>query len=100
LDPERFWQRLSGEVRELIVHCLMDEFSVEVTFAAVDEVDQIANAIGRVFDAAIETRPMGPAPDFNAQPLRVENLPPKAQVGGILSLFDSYNPDLFSLFSA
>jgi hypothetical protein len=94
LDPQRFWSALKVEVRDLGVHFLLNQYSVDVTFAAVDPVNRIADAIGAIFGAAIETRPSAESEILG------DGLPSKAQVSGPLSLFDPLNPELVSIFAA
>ncbi len=99
-DPETLWAALSEETRDLVVHCLFGEHSVDTTFAATDDPGRIADAIGEIFDATISTRPLGPAPGISDPPLSAEHLPPKAQLNSALALFDPLNPGAFTLFSA
>lgn len=53
LAPLEFWKELNPNVRDLIVHMLFDDVSVTATFAAVDESEAIADAIGHIFDTLI-----------------------------------------------
>jgi hypothetical protein len=106
--PADLWRGLRSAVRELLVHLIFDGSSLRATFAAVDDTDAIADAIGHVFDDLIMTRrPMPPLePGQSLEELGTawrggaDDLPPKVQVASALATFDPYNPDAFSIFSA
>ena len=76
------------------------------TFAAVDDEKAIADAIGQIFDRLIPaSQSLRPKPeDFEeiwaARRAAVDQLPPKAQVNGMLARFDPYNPEALSVFGA
>ena len=76
------------------------------TFAAVDDEKAIADAIGQIFDRLIPaSQSLRPKPeDFEeiwaARRAAGDQLPPKAQVSGVLAQFDPYNPEAFSVFEA
>ncbi|HEX5763417.1 MAG TPA: Swt1 family HEPN domain-containing protein [Solirubrobacterales bacterium] len=108
--PAALWKSLDTGVRELLLHLLMDDSSVTATFAAVDGEREIADAIGRIFDAIVVTSrrpqpsdPMVPADadEWNARNLQVSaSLPSKAQFNSTLAMFDPTDPAAFTIFSA
>jgi hypothetical protein len=107
LNVAQLWRRIehSRAERELIVHLLFDISTVTVTFAAVDDPDAIADAIGAIFDAILtESRPA--RPDVNPKTWGeswtrgAELLPRCVQVNTPLTIVDPYQPNAFSLFSA
>ena len=105
-DPVEAWRTLGREVRELVTHMIFDGVLVEATFAAIDDEKAIANAIGQIFDRLIPaSQSLRPKPDdfeelWAARRAAGDQLPPKAQVGGVLARLDPYNPEAFSIFGA
>lgn len=103
LKAEALWRSIARRrgTAERIVHLLMPSpFQAIATFAAVDPTETVADAIGAVFDAVLETsRVMEPG-------LKVEDgwvhaareLPAKVQTYSALALFDPYTP--ISIFAA
>lgn len=87
---------------------LIDGSAVTATFAAVDNPDAVADAIGHVFDGIIVASrrfkaldPQEPAKDwFDFLRSDAEKLPAKVQSGGSLALFDPYRPEAFTIFAA
>lgn len=70
IDVSQLWHDTSlREVRKLFVHLLSDNLHhVEVTFSCVDDAQEIADAIGRVFDAVLMVsrhRGMGWSPEVD-----------------------------------
>ena len=107
LNVVRLWKEIerSRAQRDLIVHLLFDIGSVTATFAAVDDPDAIADAVGHVFDALLtESRPAHPGADletWGASWTRgAELLPRCVQVNTPLTLVDPYLPNAFSIFAA
>lgn len=106
--PSDLWKELNKGVRELLVHLLIDGSAVTATFAAVDDPDEVADAIGLLFDAIIIASrpfkaldPQGPAKDwFDFLRSDAEALPAKVQSGSALALFDPYRPKAFTIFAA
>jgi hypothetical protein len=106
--PADLWQELSKKVRGLLVHLIFSGMTVTASFAALDDAADIADAIGDIFDRLVEVgRPM----EVDEEPFSSEawgerrsreaaGLPPKVQLDSALALFDLYNPEAFSLFSA
>ncbi len=69
VDPVEFWHNsyLNKDVRPLVVHVLYDHPNgIELTFAAVDDADRIANAIGRAFDAVLQSSRILQEDDFDS----------------------------------
>jgi hypothetical protein len=95
------WRRLAGapgKVQDRIVHLLATSSSITATFAAADDADAIADAIGHVFDALLTVSRHGER-DFAAPPhirehwrAGVGELPRRVQVDSALALFDPANP--------
>jgi hypothetical protein len=106
LNPEELWRELAPRTTELILHMLFDGGGVTVTFASKEHADDLADAIGDVFDRLIETsRDYTPGRgmedvDREIEQMRgsVGQLPAKVQYQSALCLFDSLNPDAFTLF--
>lgn len=106
--PSDLWEELSEGVRELLVHLLIDGGAVTATFAAVDDPNAVADAIGHVFDAIIVAsrrfkplEPQEPGKDrFDVLRSDAEALPAKVQSGSALALFDPYRPEAFTIFAA
>jgi len=106
-DPVEVWRTLSSDVRDLLVHLIFDGALVQATFAAADDARAIADSIGTIFDRLLTTA-------GNTWRLKEESfeqrweaareaqarLPLKAQVGGLRTYFDHYDPEKFSLFDA
>ena len=86
-----------------LIHLLFELGSIVVTFAAVDDPHEVANAIGEVFDAILEcARPFyGGAPeDWERRSFRgAEALPRQVQVRGPFTVVDAHQTP-FSLFGA
>ncbi|MEU4709971.1 hypothetical protein AB0G00_26450 [Nocardia salmonicida] len=57
VDPRTLWAEIDhGGIRDILVHLVFhDPYSVGFTFAAVDDGDDIADAIGAVFEAILTT---------------------------------------------
>ncbi|KOV27075.1 hypothetical protein ADK90_02930 [Streptomyces sp. XY413] len=53
--PSSLWREsyLDGNVRQLLIHMLLDHGTVSFTFPAVDDADRVADAIGEAFDAVL-----------------------------------------------
>lgn len=89
-------------VNELLVHLLMMNCShVEATFSAVDDGGQVADAIGRVFDAVLTVhQPAERVSDdrWEKWPGATEDLDPRVHVDDLLANFDTYND--FRVFDA
>jgi hypothetical protein len=106
--PSDLWKELSEDVRDLLVHLLIDGTAVTATFAAVDAPRVVADAIGELFDAIIAaSRPFKsldrevPGKDWFAfQHGNAEGLPAKVQSGTALALFEAHRPEAFSIFAA
>jgi hypothetical protein len=106
--PSDLWKELSEEVRELLVHLLIDGTAVTATFAAVDDPSAVADAIGHVFDGIMAASrrfksldPEEPAKDwFTFLRTNAESLPAKVQSGSTLALFNPDRPDAFTIFAA
>ena len=99
LVPGAWWHRLPGAVRELLVHALASSpYELTVTFAAVDDPNAVADAIGSCFDALLTTskRSRMDAPgetDAYAKWVGLgTQMPPRLQLGSILSLFETVAP--------
>lgn len=105
LVPGEWWELVEPSVRELVVHALAaGPHGLTVTFAAVDDPRSVADAIGNCFDALLMTsRPV----DFDEM---IDNdgherwvrlgtqMPPRLQLGSVLSLFDAQAP--WTIFGA
>jgi hypothetical protein len=108
IRPSDLWKELNEGVRELLVHLLIDGSAVTATFAAIDDPNAVADAIGHVFDAIIVASrrfkaldPQEPAKDwFDFLRSDAETLPAKVQSGSALALFDPYQPEAFTIFAA
>jgi Swt1-like HEPN len=105
LLPGEWWQRLSGSVRELIVHALASgPYGLTVTFAAVDDPKVVGDAIGACFDALLETSQRsrmddpGESDAFTKWVRLGTRMPPRLQLGSTLSLFDAAAP--WTIFGA
>ena len=105
IELDRFWEALPKGTRDLCLHLLLNPFSVTATFAAIEDPNSISDAIGTVFEGTVHS----------SQPMRIEErskdwlerlrasaegLPPKVGYHSPLEIFDPYNPDAFSIFSA
>jgi hypothetical protein len=108
IRPSDLWKELNEGVRELLVHLLIDGSAVTATFAAIDDPNAVADAIGHVFDAIIVTSrrfkaldPQEPEKDwFDFLRSDAETLPAKVQSGSALALFDPYQTEGFTIFAA
>jgi hypothetical protein len=107
LNVARLWKQIerSPAARDLIVHLLFDLSSVTATFAAVDDPNAIADAIGHLFDAIlIASTPARPSVDpatwADGWIRGAELLPQCVQVNTPLTLVDPYAPNAFSIFAA
>ena len=108
LNPELLWQRLRPKTQGLILHLLIEPGGVAATFPSLEPANEVADAIADLFEMLIVTsRVYRPESDFTSTGDKgiqmrksVAKLPPKVQYQGVLSLFDSANPDNFPIFSA
>jgi hypothetical protein len=93
---------------DLVVHLLVDFTSVTATFAAIDPADQVANAIGEVFDdiltATTRTRHdyfgLTTEDSLNHWRAGAVELPARAQIESPLTDVDPLNPRDLSIFKA
>lgn len=108
LSPRAIWERIEEQpaLADLVVHLLQAHSGdLMVTFAAVDDPTEVADAIGHIFDYAITSSRSAHwdrDADLEAQ-LRTwraegEGLPRKVHVGTPLALYDPNQP--FSFFGA
>jgi hypothetical protein len=99
----RLWRSIEerGATARWIVHLLMpNPFHAMATFAAVDPIESVADAIGAIFDSILETSvEMQTGIDVkDGWADAARDLPSKVQTYSPLSLFDPYHP--FSIFRA
>jgi hypothetical protein len=105
LNVAELWRTVqrNGVSGKYLVHLLFDLGSVVATFAAVDDPKAIADAIGGVFDAILES--IHPFRHTNAQEWAqrsfrgAESLPRQVQTRGPFTTVDPLNPP-FLLFGA
>lgn len=107
LNVAELWSDLARMpvTSDLIVHLLVDPGSVTATFAAVDEPEQIADAIGTTFDLILTdshaSRHFESAEDWAAHWSRgIDLLPRRVQTQSAFALVDPYLPTPFSLFGS
>lgn len=108
IDPERLWKALRSRTRELILHLLVEVGGITVTFSALEQSDEVADAIADVFDTLIMTsrryQPGGGLEGIDAEIAHMRNevgrLPAKVQYQSALSMFDPLNPEAFTLFGS
>ncbi|WP_370185130.1 hypothetical protein [Rhodococcus wratislaviensis] len=83
VDPVDLWSALTDRtLRRLLVHVTMDTFQVGFTFSAVDDEGEVADAIGRAFDAVLSVSHTGRSPeDFKAYRARAQSLDFRVQSG-------------------
>jgi hypothetical protein len=106
-DPVEVWRTLSSDVRDLLVHLIFDGVVVHATFSSSDGASAIADSIGTIFDRLLTTARRSGAKEEEGFHERWEaarraqaKLPLKAQVGGLRTYFDHYDPEKFPLFDA
>jgi hypothetical protein len=98
IDPTSLWDSICrrSDTAARIVHLLLpNPFQVIATFAAVDDTDAVADAIGAVFDSLLEeSREMsvGELTDDGDWREAARDLPAKVQTYSPLALFDAHNP--------
>lgn len=105
IGMSQFWNAIPKASRDLCLHLLLDSFSVTATFAGIESPGAVADAIAQVFEATIlNSRAMRTEEKSDDWLERVradaEELPPKVSYSRALNLFDPFNPDAFSIFSA
>lgn len=108
--PTRLWRDLERRqsTTDLLFHLLLESSSVIATFSALDPADEIADAIGHIFDTILTIgRPMRTSFDFDdiqresdARRAEVASLPARVQMTTPLSMMDPYEPEAFSIFAA
>jgi len=105
LNVANLWRQLlcHGETRRYVIHLLFDLGSIVATFAAVDDPQAVADAIGGVFDAILEsTRPFRhiQEKEWEQRSFRgADSLPRLVQVQSPFTAVDPYQPPV-SLFDA
>lgn len=103
LNVADLWRQIlrRGEANRYLIHLLFDLGSVVATFAAVDDPQAVADAIGGVFDAILEsTRPFRHAQseEWEQRSFRgAGSLPRLVQAQGPFAAVDPYQPPV-SLF--
>jgi hypothetical protein len=101
ISPRALWESLEGspETKEQVVHLLFaNPYRVGATFAAVDDPEAGADAVGRLFEAVCEeaewyeSDDLDAAIDWSAWRAEGRDLPRKVQIETPLASFDPYNP--------
>jgi hypothetical protein len=107
ISPRALWRDVHDRagVQELVVHLLFDIATVTATFSAVDAPEDIADAIGALFDGVLRegARRRGTSLDeaIHMEGVRlaeVANLPARVQANSALTIFDPLrleNPPIF-----
>lgn len=105
LELARFWKSLPKSTQDLCLHVLVGPFSVTATFAAVEDPVAVSEAMAAVFESTIQnSRQMRNEEGGDDWLVRLEasaeELPAKVSYNSAFSLFDTYDPEAFSIFSA
>lgn len=107
LNVATLWPHLERHrnVRDLLVHLLVDPGTITATFSAVDDPAQIADAIGSIFDEIlVNSRPHVSADSADEWTNRwlhgVQTLPLRVQAMSPLTLVDPARAGAFSIFGA
>lgn len=99
-DLGRFWRDLEPYHETILMVCSDGPSSVEVSFAAVEDSNVVADAIGRCFDAALMNLDMTVSYDYIRWRNRFADLDPRVHVGTAWSLVDDsmerYGVSIFS----
>lgn len=108
LNAAKLWAEVARQTRasDLMVHLLVDTGHVTATFAAIDDPERIADAIGATFDLILTESHATHAVDLDIEGWErfwyagTERLPLRLQVKTALTLVDPYEPEAFSIFGA
>jgi hypothetical protein len=110
VSPMALWQDVSGRlgVGDLVIHLLFNTSTITATFSACDAHDEIADAIGMLFDGVLRegTRRHGAssleeAVDEHAVArAEVARLPARVQIDSPLTMIDPLLPEHVSIFGA
>jgi hypothetical protein len=93
------------QLNDLLVRLDLGIGHLTACFSAVDPAEQVADAIGLLFDAILETSGHWRSePDLSAEMARwkreTQNLPARFQAESAFGLAEPRNPDAFTLFGA
>jgi hypothetical protein len=93
-DLRRFWREIEPRQDPLMMVCMNDESSLSVSFAALEEPQRVADAIGHCFHAALYSIGSRPSDERSEERLRTlkDEVDARVQIGTPWSSIDPSTP--------